>query len=82
MNEIWEARRESLEEAVRRAVLDLFEHTGSAAFKIEIFGTSPPVSVISGTANAISDLTYTHPIVCSGCGGEINPDYGKCLRCD
>jgi len=21
------------------------------------------------------------PIICEGCGGEINPDYGRCLRC-
>ena len=24
----------------------------------------------------------TPPIICEGCGGEINPDYGKCLRCE
>ena len=23
----------------------------------------------------------TPPIICEGCGGEINPDYGRCRMC-
>ena len=31
--------------------------------------------------NNIASLVGTPPIICEGCGGEINPDYGKCIRC-
>ena len=31
--------------------------------------------------NSETSLVGTAPIICSGCGGEINPDYGKCRRC-
>ena len=29
----------------------------------------------------IASLVGTAPILCPGCGGEINQDYGKCRRC-
>ena len=28
-----------------------------------------------------ASLVGTAPVICEGCGGEINPDYGKCRRC-
>mgnify|MGYP001601656483 CR=1 FL=1 len=28
-----------------------------------------------------TSLVGMAPMICSGCGGEINPDYGKCRRC-
>ena len=91
MNEIWNARREKLEAAVVKAVLDLFEHTvEAAAFKLLIKGTKPEVFIVVGDLRAIrsllqepdeASLAGTSPIICEGCGGEINVDYGKCRRC-
>ena len=31
--------------------------------------------------NSIASLVGTPPIICEGCGGEVNPDYGRCIRC-
>lgn len=31
--------------------------------------------------DTIASLVGTAPIICEGCGGEINPDYSKCIRC-
>lgn len=28
-----------------------------------------------------ASLVGPAPIICEGCGGEINPDYGECQRC-
>ena len=84
MNESWNARLEKLEAAVIKAALDLFEHMGSAgAFKLPIKATNPEIFVVAGSEKAVLNLVDSGiPVICSGCGGEINPDYGKCRRCD
>ena|SRR3990167_4608383 len=37
----------------------------------------PEFTVTDGPAS----LVDTAPIICEGCGKEINPDYGRCIRC-
>ena len=32
--------------------------------------------------NSPASLVGTAPVICNGCGKEINPDYGKCVRCE
>lgn len=56
MNEIWEARREQLVEALKQAALDLSAHTGSAALMVEVSGTTPKTFVALGTQATISQL--------------------------
>ena len=29
-----------------------------------------------------ASLVGTPPVICEGCGWEVNPDYGKCRRCE
>ncbi len=36
MTDIWNARREKLEDAAHKAILDLFSHTGADAFKLPL----------------------------------------------
>jgi len=38
-------------------------------------------AMIRGEESSPASLVGTVPIICEGCGKEINPDYGKCLRC-
>ena len=56
MNDIWNARREKLEQVIIEAALELFEHTGSGAFKIPIKGTSPSVYIVAGDEVAFRNL--------------------------
>ena len=88
MDELWDARRKKLESVIIETALNLFEHTGSGAFKLPIKKTEPELFVVAGDAAAIQNLMQTEfdsiptpPIICEGCGGEINSDYGKCRRC-
>ena len=37
----------------------------------------PEFAVADGPAS----LVGTAPIICEGCGKEVNPDYGRCIRC-
>lgn len=37
--------------------------------------------IIRRLRQAKSALVGTAPVVCRGCGKEINPDYGRCRRC-
>ncbi len=57
MNEIWDVRRQILEEAVIVAVLNLFEHMDAAgAFKLSIKNTEPQVLIVAGDRDALLNL--------------------------
>lgn len=44
-------------------------------------GNREAASLIRRLKVTRSSLVGTAPILCGGCGGEINPDYGKCRTC-
>jgi hypothetical protein len=49
MTELWNARRVKLEKAVQSAVMDLFEHMGTAsAFKLSLDPNTPALIMIAG----------------------------------
>ena len=48
MCELWNKRREKLEEALIEAALELSAHTGADAFQIPVPGTSPQLFVRVG----------------------------------
>ena len=50
MCEIWNKRREQLEAAVKKAALDLFEHTDSCTFKIPLDNDDVDLFVIAGAS--------------------------------
>lgn len=55
-DEKWNAQREILVGALRKAALDLFRHSGSTALIVEIPGTNPKLHVAAGTARSIRTL--------------------------
>jgi hypothetical protein len=57
MNEIWNKRREKLEEELTQSALNLFDHMGDAgACKISIPGTSPEVFIVVADDKALKSL--------------------------
>lgn len=44
----WNKERERLQNALVKAALDLWGHTGSAAFAVDVPGTTPKLSVAAG----------------------------------
>ena len=58
MDEIWEARRKKLENAVRSSTLELFEHMGeSGAFLIPLDPPAQILFVAAGDIKGIQALT-------------------------
>jgi len=58
MNEIWQAQLVKLENAVKKSVLDLFEHTGSHSFKLSL---DPPAQILFVVAGDIERLQSLIP---------------------
>lgn len=64
MNEIWEAKRKRLENAVKISVLDLFEHMGSSqAFKLPLDPPKQILFVVAGDIRGIQSLTQTKEVI-------------------
>ena len=54
MTDIWEARRDKLEEAVRAAALKLLDHLGEpVAFWLELLPNNPGLIVIAGPLRGV-----------------------------
>jgi len=63
MNEIWEAKRKKLENAVRTSALDLFEHIGSAqAFALRLDPPGEKLFVIAGDVQGILKIMPNKPL--------------------
>lgn len=55
---IWDKRREGLEERLKLAALDLFHHMGTAgACKIPVPGTNPELFIVVGDNEDIKRFT-------------------------
>lgn len=63
MNEIWEAKRKKLENALRISVLDLFEHMGSAqALLLELDPPGEKLFVVAGDMQGILRIMPNKPL--------------------
>lgn len=51
--EFWNARRTKLQDDLRKAALDLFAHTGSAAFQIDLDPPHEKLLLIAGAPGSI-----------------------------
>ena len=57
MTDIWNARREQLEQAFVQAALDLAQHTGAESFTVPIKGTTPLlVASVGGIRGDFAEL--------------------------
>lgn len=55
-DDLWHAKREKLEFAVRQAVLDLFAHTGSDALMLPLDPPQETLFVVAGDRDRIGRL--------------------------
>jgi len=63
MNDIWEAKRKKLENAVIISVLDLFEHMGSAqAFLFQLDPPGEKLFVVAGDVQGILKIISNKPL--------------------
>lgn len=51
--QFWDARRRKLQDALQKAALDLFEHTGSAAFQMDLDPPHGRLLLITGAPGDI-----------------------------
>lgn len=80
-NELWNKRRERLEENLLHAALELMAHTGAEACAIPIKDTTPPLSVRVGAAEEGNDWKEASPSPtpsrawCNSCKAVIPCDW-------
>lgn len=55
-DDIWNARRKQLESAVKAAVLNLFQHTGSDALRLDLDPPHEKLLVVAGPPDHIGSL--------------------------
>jgi hypothetical protein len=55
-DDFFNTKRKMLEEDLVFAALDLSQHTGSAAYKVKIPNTSPPLYIVVGAEEDIKKL--------------------------